>query len=221
MPPLQRRTRSRDSTETAGGILPLRLLRSRSRVSSPAMGNNLGRVAAEYPHLRKIGVFEPGERVETHGFEHMHRAVAAKRRMIFFSGHIANWEIAALAAVQYGISVAQIYRAANNPLVEGPTEILPPVGAISKHPARLYRPSRQASRAHSRGKPGFLTYESGFGGDGLAAGGSRIRTSGPSNQSSSAVLTWSQTSGVLGKSESQTPAALLPSPQARSPTRTR
>jgi hypothetical protein len=28
-------------------------------------------------------------------------------------------------------------------------------------------------------------------------------------------------SGVLGKSESQTPAALLPSPQARSPTRTR
>jgi Kdo2-lipid IVA lauroyltransferase/acyltransferase len=38
--------------------------------------------------------------------------------MIFFSGHIANWEIAALAAVQYGISVAQIYRAANNPLVD-------------------------------------------------------------------------------------------------------
>jgi KDO2-lipid IV(A) lauroyltransferase len=82
------------------------------------MWNNLGRVAAEYPHLRKIGVFEPGGRVETHGFEHVHLAVAAKRRMIFFSGHIANWEIAALAAVQYGISVAQIYRAANNPLVD-------------------------------------------------------------------------------------------------------
>jgi KDO2-lipid IV(A) lauroyltransferase len=39
--------------------------------------------------------------------------------MIIFSGHIANWEIGMLAAVQYGISVTQIYRAANNPLVDG------------------------------------------------------------------------------------------------------
>src|SRR3984893_10836345 len=36
----------------------------------------------------------------------------------------------------------------------GPAEILPPVGAISKHPARLCRPGRQASRGHPRGKPG-------------------------------------------------------------------
>jgi KDO2-lipid IV(A) lauroyltransferase len=38
--------------------------------------------------------------------------------MIIFSGHIANWEIGALAAVQYGIGVVQIYRAANNPIVD-------------------------------------------------------------------------------------------------------
>jgi KDO2-lipid IV(A) lauroyltransferase len=82
------------------------------------MWDNLGRVAAEYPHLRKIRVFESGGRVETHGFEHMDRAVAGGRRMIIFSGHIANWEIGMLAAVQYGITVAQIYRAANNPLVD-------------------------------------------------------------------------------------------------------
>ena len=82
------------------------------------MWDNLGRVAAEYSHLRNIRVFEPGGRIETHGFEHMDRAVASGRRMIIFSGHIANWEIGMLAAVQYGISVAQIYRAANNPLVD-------------------------------------------------------------------------------------------------------
>lgn len=82
------------------------------------MWDNLGRVAAEYPHLHQIRVFEPGGRVETHGFEHMDRAVATGRRMIIFSGHIANWEIGMLAAVQYGIEVAQIYRAANNPLVD-------------------------------------------------------------------------------------------------------
>ena len=82
------------------------------------MWDNLGRVAAEYPHLRKIRVFDAGSRVETYGFEHIDRAVAAGRRMIIFSGHIANWEIAMLAAVQHGIEVAQIYRAANNPLVD-------------------------------------------------------------------------------------------------------
>ena len=82
------------------------------------MWDNLGRVAAEYPHLRRIGVFEPGGRVETHGFEHVDRAVAAGRRMIVFSGHIANWEIGMLAGAQHGISVVQIYRAANNPLMD-------------------------------------------------------------------------------------------------------
>jgi Kdo2-lipid IVA lauroyltransferase/acyltransferase len=82
------------------------------------MWDNLGRVAAEYPHLQKIRVFDPHGRVETRGFEHMDQAVAAGRRMIIFSGHIANWEIGMLAAVQYGISVAQIFRAANNPLVD-------------------------------------------------------------------------------------------------------
>jgi Kdo2-lipid IVA lauroyltransferase/acyltransferase len=82
------------------------------------MWDNLGRVAAEYPHLAKIRVFEPGGRVDTHGFEHVDRAVVAGRRMIVFSGHIANWEIAMLAGIQPGISVAQIYHAGNNPLLD-------------------------------------------------------------------------------------------------------
>jgi Kdo2-lipid IVA lauroyltransferase/acyltransferase len=102
------------------------------------MWDNLGRVVAEYPHLRKIRVFDPGGRVETHGLEHVDRAVAAGRRMIFFSGHLANWEVAMLAAVQYGITVAQIYRAANNPLVDriirrfrGDSGELIPKGAVA------------------------------------------------------------------------------------------
>jgi lauroyl/myristoyl acyltransferase len=37
-----------------------------------SMWDNLGRLVAEYPHLRKIRVFEAGGRVETHGFEHVH-----------------------------------------------------------------------------------------------------------------------------------------------------
>jgi Kdo2-lipid IVA lauroyltransferase/acyltransferase len=82
------------------------------------MWDNLGRVAAEYPHLRRIGVFAPGGRVETRGLEHLDQAIAAGRPVIVFGGHLGNWEIAALAAGQYGIDVAQIYRAANNKLVD-------------------------------------------------------------------------------------------------------
>jgi len=82
------------------------------------MWDNLGRVAAEYPHLPRIRVFPAGGRVETPGLEHLDRAIATGRPVIMFGGHLGNWEIAALAAGQYGIDVAQIYRAANNPLVD-------------------------------------------------------------------------------------------------------
>jgi lauroyl/myristoyl acyltransferase len=69
-------------------------------------------------HLPPAGSLVRTSLVETHGFEHVDRAVAAGRRMIVFSGHIANWEIAMLAGIQYGIPVAQIYRAGNNPLLD-------------------------------------------------------------------------------------------------------
>ena len=82
------------------------------------MWDNLGRVAAEYPHLPRIRVFPPDGRVELSGVEHLDRAIAAGRSVIIFGGHLGNWEIAALAAGQYGIDVAQIYRAANNQLVD-------------------------------------------------------------------------------------------------------
>jgi len=82
------------------------------------MWDNLGRVAAEYPHLHRIRVFEPQSRVETHGIEHLDQAIAAGKSAIIFGGHLGNWEIAALAAGQYKLDVAQIYRALNNPLVD-------------------------------------------------------------------------------------------------------
>jgi Kdo2-lipid IVA lauroyltransferase/acyltransferase len=82
------------------------------------MWDNLGRVAAEYPHLPRIRVFPSDGRIETAGIEHLDRAIAAGRKVIIFGGHLGNWEIAALAAGQKGIDVAQIYRAANNPLVD-------------------------------------------------------------------------------------------------------
>src|SRR5947209_8586875 len=45
------------------------------------MWDNLGRVAAEYPHLRHIRMFGAASRVETSGLEHLDRALAAGRRV--------------------------------------------------------------------------------------------------------------------------------------------
>jgi Kdo2-lipid IVA lauroyltransferase/acyltransferase len=106
------------------------------------MWDNLGRVAAEYPHLRRVRIFPPDGRVETRGIEHLHRAIAAGRPVVIFGGHLGNWEIAARAAGQYGIDVAQIYRAANNALVDrmiarfrGAGSELIPKGAIASRRA--------------------------------------------------------------------------------------
>lgn len=82
------------------------------------MWDNLGRVALEYPHIARIRVYEPGSPVEITGLEHLDAAVASGKPIILFSGHLANWEIGALAVVQRGLHLLQIYRSANNPAVE-------------------------------------------------------------------------------------------------------
>jgi KDO2-lipid IV(A) lauroyltransferase len=111
------------------------------------MWDNLGRVAAEFPHLRRIQAFEPGGLVETSGREHIDRTVAAGRSVILFTGHLGNWEVAAVAAGQLGIEVAQIYRAPNNPLIDRMvarlrgtgTELIPKGAVASRRALALLR----------------------------------------------------------------------------------
>ena len=83
-----------------------------------AMWDNLGRVAAEYPHLGEINVYDPEGRVEVSGFEYADLLRDDGRGGIFFSGHIANWEILSLGATQRGVPLDRVYREANNRLVE-------------------------------------------------------------------------------------------------------
>ena len=83
------------------------------------MWDNLGRVAAEYAHLDKYRVYEPGGGIEMVGSENIRAQGAPGNRAIFFSGHFGNWEVATLAVTQAGLGVAEIYRAANNPIIDG------------------------------------------------------------------------------------------------------
>jgi KDO2-lipid IV(A) lauroyltransferase len=80
--------------------------------------DNLGRVIVEYPHLTRLRCFGPDPDVEVIGTEHVDAAIARGKSIILFSGHLGNWEVGAIAAVQYGLDIIQVYRAANNPAVE-------------------------------------------------------------------------------------------------------
>jgi KDO2-lipid IV(A) lauroyltransferase len=82
------------------------------------MWDNLGRVVAEYPHLGEIKLYEPGGRVAVERFTEIVGARTPETRFIFFSAHFGNWEIATAAATQAGLDVLEIYRAANNPIVD-------------------------------------------------------------------------------------------------------
>ncbi len=83
-----------------------------------AMWDNLGRVAAEFPHLGEFDVHAGDGRVEAVGVEHLDALIAAGGQAIFFSAHLGNWEIAPLCASRKGLPLTIIYRAANNPFID-------------------------------------------------------------------------------------------------------
>jgi KDO2-lipid IV(A) lauroyltransferase len=76
--------------------------------------DNVGRVVAEFPHLKKIAA----ERLEIIGEEH----VAALRDDglpgFLVSAHFGGWELSGPVAFRLGLPVHVVYRAANNPWVE-------------------------------------------------------------------------------------------------------
>ncbi|MDP2205717.1 MAG: lauroyl acyltransferase [Alphaproteobacteria bacterium] len=77
------------------------------------MWDNLGRVIAEYPHLRRIAA----DRVEIVGVERFD-LVRGGAGGIFIGGHIGNWEVGGLVARRHGIDVNVIYRKPNNPWID-------------------------------------------------------------------------------------------------------
>jgi KDO2-lipid IV(A) lauroyltransferase len=83
-----------------------------------AMWDNLGRVAAEFPHLGEIDVYDPNGPVAVVGAEWVDQLREDGRPGFFFSAHYGNWEIVSLGATQRGLPLDRVYRAANNRLVE-------------------------------------------------------------------------------------------------------
>ncbi len=87
------------------------------------MWDNLGRTVMELPHLARLPVFGPdglaaSDRIDVVGAENIDRALARGRPILFFAGHLANWELNSLVALRYGVPVHLVYREANNRWIE-------------------------------------------------------------------------------------------------------
>ena len=80
--------------------------------------DNLGRTAAELPHLSRLRRTGSGPGWEIVGEDVVRGLTVIGGPAIFFSGHLANWEMMAVAPGAFGIRLSIFYRAASNPLVD-------------------------------------------------------------------------------------------------------
>ena len=80
------------------------------------MWENLGKVAGEYPHLSKISP-EKNNTIQIYGKKNLLLVKKTKTPAIFFSGHLANWEILPNVAIKNGVPVLSIFRRPNNPFI--------------------------------------------------------------------------------------------------------
>ena len=83
-----------------------------------AVWDNLGRTAAELPHLHRLLRTPAGPGWEVEGEQHVTGLLAGGGQALFFSGHFGNWEMVLPIAAQLGLPVARFYRAASNPRVD-------------------------------------------------------------------------------------------------------
>ncbi len=80
---------------------------------------NLGRTTAEFAHLAKFAPDTDNPRMKIVGREKIEVIAKGDNPVIFVSGHFANWEVGSIVLHALGVDYGVIYRAANNPLIDG------------------------------------------------------------------------------------------------------
>ncbi|MEE9329919.1 MAG: lysophospholipid acyltransferase family protein [Parvularculaceae bacterium] len=79
---------------------------------------NLGRLFAEFAHLKKLTALSDKPRVEIDGLDKLQRLSAGAQPIIFVGSHHANWEVMCPALFRAGVKYAFIYRPLNNPILD-------------------------------------------------------------------------------------------------------
>jgi KDO2-lipid IV(A) lauroyltransferase len=80
--------------------------------------DNLGRTAAEFPHVGHLEETPAGPGWEVVGSEHIEALAARGGPALLFTGHISNWEVLPLATARKGVNFATLYRPADNPVID-------------------------------------------------------------------------------------------------------
>jgi KDO2-lipid IV(A) lauroyltransferase len=80
--------------------------------------DNLGRTAFEFAHLPHLRQTDSGPGWEVQGEAHLRAAYAKTGQVLFFSGHLGNWELILPIAAALGIPIAGFYREAANAPVD-------------------------------------------------------------------------------------------------------
>jgi Kdo2-lipid IVA lauroyltransferase/acyltransferase len=81
--------------------------------------DNLGRIGAEFAHLDHIWEYDPARpedsriEIEKRSYELFTQLRLDGKPALIFAGHLANWELPALAAVAHGLDAAILYRRSN------------------------------------------------------------------------------------------------------------
>jgi KDO2-lipid IV(A) lauroyltransferase len=108
---------SRVAEANLRGALPEMDARARRRVLL-GVWENLGRTAAEMPHIGALKRTASGPGWECEDDTELRALRDRGGPAIFYSGHLANWEIGLPVAASLGLTVSWFYRAASNPLAD-------------------------------------------------------------------------------------------------------
>ena len=99
-------------------IYPEKSEKERKRILKGAW-NNLGRVGAEYALLKQLAPInvdtKAGKYCVVTGFDHLKTIERSGKPVIFFSAHLANWELCSVMAFQFGLNMTSIFREPNDP----------------------------------------------------------------------------------------------------------
>jgi KDO2-lipid IV(A) lauroyltransferase len=109
---------------------------------------NLGRTMLEMPLVAGMRETASGPGWELVGEENL---PAAGTRMVMFSAHLANWELLPRAGLRFGIQLASLYRAPDNPFVDAEVRRMREGGADLPLFPKGARGARQALRHLSQG----------------------------------------------------------------------
>jgi KDO2-lipid IV(A) lauroyltransferase len=105
--------------------------------------DNLGRSMLEMPLVAQLRETASGPGWELAGEENL---PPAGTRMVMFSAHLANWELLPRAGLRFGIQLASLYRAPDNPFVDAEVRRMREGGADLPLFPKGSRGARQALR---------------------------------------------------------------------------